>query len=48
MTTPTTPLDALKKYMSADSYISAQEALNVGIVDHIITSPNVLYKNIQL
>ena len=38
----------LKKIMSKDSYFYATQAKELGIVDHIITSPSVLYKNINI
>jgi ATP-dependent Clp protease protease subunit len=37
----------LKEFMSADTFFTAKEALNLGIVDHIITSPTTLYKNLK-
>jgi len=38
----------LKSIMGFDSYFSAKQSLEMGLVDHIITSPNVLYKNIKV
>jgi len=38
----------LKKIMVRDSYFSAQEALKLGVVDHIIYHPKDLYKRINL
>jgi len=38
----------LKELMAKDSYITAEEAVGYGFVDHIITKPNVLYKKINL
>lgn len=31
-----------------DTFITAKECIDYGIVDHIITSPNILYKNLKM
>lgn len=38
----------LSKFMSEDTYLSAEETVKYGIADHIITSPSVLYKRIDI
>lgn len=38
----------IKDLMKRDSYLSAKEALKYGIVDFIIESPSMLYKNIKV
>jgi ATP-dependent Clp protease, protease subunit len=40
--------DALKDLMVRDSYFSAQEALKLGMVDHMIHKPKDLYSKINL
>jgi ATP-dependent Clp protease protease subunit len=37
----------LKKLMSVDSYIVAEDALKYGLVDHIITNPKAFYKKLN-
>ena len=38
----------LKDVMGKDSYFSAKDALELGIVDRTITSPSSFYKNINI
>jgi len=38
----------LVEIMKYDSYFSAKQAMDLGVVDHLITSPNVLYKNVNV
>lgn len=38
----------LKQIMTRDSYFSAEEAVKLGIVDHIVHKPNDLYSRITL
>ena len=37
----------VKEYMKKDSYISAKEALNLGIVDYIINTPKDFHSRIK-
>ena len=39
---------ALKRLMSRQSYFSAKEALEYGVVDHIVTNPKVLWGNVNI
>ena len=38
----------LKELMKKDSYLSAKEALELGIVDYIISDPSVLYSKVKI
>lgn len=40
--------EALKDLMARDSYLSAQEALKLGMVDYMIHKPKDLYSKINL
>jgi len=37
----------LDEFMSADTFLSANECIKYGIVDHIITAPGILYNRIK-
>jgi ATP-dependent Clp protease protease subunit len=38
----------LKEIMVDDTFVTAKKALDLGVVDHIVTNPNILYKNINI
>jgi len=38
----------LNRLKGKDTYLSAKECIKYGLVDHIITKPNVLYKNVDI